>query len=134
MSRAATVPVDLNQPVGKGGFAVVDMGHDGEIADEVKARSCAPYNRENQVRKGGCAVWSGERAGESDLRAGGVVRVRGEDGGWRWPALRAWPYFAVAVPRFDALQQPMVALGKTPRSRGAALKNLSRIGIMAVRE
>jgi hypothetical protein len=32
MSRSATVP-SLDQPVGQGGFAVVDMGDDGEIAD-----------------------------------------------------------------------------------------------------
>jgi hypothetical protein len=33
MSRSATVPVELDQPVGEGGFPVVDMGDDGEVAD-----------------------------------------------------------------------------------------------------
>ena len=33
ISRLVTAAGDLDQPVGQGGFAMVDMGDDGKIAD-----------------------------------------------------------------------------------------------------
>jgi hypothetical protein len=55
MSRVGHSAGHLDEPVGEGGFAVVDMGHDGEVADLGKLGHGRAYSVKGKVGKGGDA-------------------------------------------------------------------------------
>ena len=46
---------DLDQPVGEGGFAVVDVSHDGEVADAREFGHGAPFAADSRARQAGVA-------------------------------------------------------------------------------